>query len=187
MLHVDVVGEGAEVAQGGHLGGDVAVGGPDQQREQGQALGLGQPAGDAEVEQRGLARRQHEEVPAVQVPVEDAVEQGALEEADHAGPHDRLGVDAGRPHAVDVAEVEAVEPLHHEHAARHQRRVGPGHDEVALVERGEGRGDIEHVLGLEPEVELLDDRLGEELDQGRRVGQRGDRDPAHQVRAPATP
>ena len=64
-----------------------------------------------------------------------------------------------------------------------QRRVGPGHDEGALVERGKGHGDIEHVLGLEPEVELLDDRLGEELDQGRRVGQRGDWDPAHQCGA----
>ncbi len=82
---------------------------------------------------------------------------------------------------VHVAEVEAVEALHDEHAARHQRRVGPGHDEVALVERGEGGGDIEHVLGLQPEVELLHDRLGEELHQGGRVGQRGDRDPADQV------
>ena len=118
----------------------------------------------------------------MQVAVEDAVEQCALEEADHAGAHDRLGVDAGGPHALDVAEVEAVEPFHHEHAARDQRRVGPGHHEVALVERGEGGGDIEHVLGLEPEVELLHDGLGEELDQGGRVGQRGDGDAADQVR-----
>ena len=177
-----VAGEGAEVAQGGHLGRDVAVRRADQQREERQALGLGQPARDAEVQQRRLPRRQHEEVPAVQVPVEDAVEQRALEEADHAGPHDRLGVDAGGLHALHVAEVEAVEALHDEHAPRHQRRVGPGHDEVALVERGEGRRDIEHVLGLEPEVELLDDRLGEELHQRGRVGQRGDGDPAHQVR-----
>ena len=44
------------------------------------------------------------------------------------------------------------------------------------------RGDVQHVLGLEPEVELLDDGLGEQLDQGRRVGQGGHRDPAHQLR-----
>ena len=155
---------------------------PDEQREQGQALRLGQPSGDAEVEQRDLPRRQHEEVPAVQVAVEDPVDHGALEEADHAGPHDRLGVDAGGAHALDVAEVEPVEALHHQHPAGDQRRVRAGHDEVALVQRGERHGDIEHVLGLETEVELLDDRLGEELDQGRRVGQRGDRDAADEVR-----
>ena len=37
------------------------------------------------------------------------------------------------------------------------------------------RRDVEHVLRLEPEVELLDDRLGEQLDQRRRVGERGRR------------
>ena len=42
------------------------------------------------------------------------------------------------------------------------------------------RGDVEHVLGLEAEVELLDDGLGEQLDQGRRVGQGGHRDAADQ-------
>ena len=30
---------------------------------------------------------------------------------------------------------------------------------------GQHPGDVEHVVGLEPEVELLDDRLGEQLDQ----------------------
>ena len=35
---------------------------------------------------------------------------------------------------------------------------------------------VEHVLRLEPEVELLDDRLGEQLDERGRVGERGDRD-----------
>ena len=38
-----------------------------------------------------------------------------------------------------------------------------------------------------PEVELLDDRLGEQLDERRWVGQRGDRDAADEVRARATP
>ncbi len=42
------------------------------------------------------------------------------------------------------------------------------------------RGDVQHVLGLEAEVELLDDGLGEQLDQGRGIGQRGDRDAADQ-------
>jgi hypothetical protein len=63
-----------------------------------------QAAGDAEVEQRGAAVGQHEQVPAVQVAVEDAVDHGALHEADHAGADDRLGVDAGVLHAGDVVE-----------------------------------------------------------------------------------
>ena len=123
----------------------------------------------------------------MQVPVEDAVEQRAFQEADHPGPHDRLGIDAGGLHALHVTEVEAVQPFHHEHAARDQCRVGAGHDEVALVERGEGHGDIEHVLGFEPEVELLDDRLGEELEPARAgwpVRRRGSGPPGG---APATP
>ena len=36
--------------------------------------------------------------------------------------------------------------------------------------------------GLEPEVELLDDRLGEELDERRWVGERRDRDPPDEMR-----
>ena len=43
-------------------------------------------------------------------------------------------------------------------------------------------GDVEHVVGLEAEVELLDDGLGEQLDQRRRVGQRRHRDAADQGR-----
>ena len=153
-----------------------------EQREQREPLGLGQPGRDAEVQQRDLPRREDEQVPAVQVAVEDPVHHAALEEADHAGADDRLGVDAGGAHAVDVAEVEPVEALHDQHPARHQRRVGPGHHEVALLQRRERHGDVEHVLGLEAEVELLHDRLGEELDERRRVGQRGDGDAAHEVR-----
>ena len=36
--------------------------------------------------------------------------------------------------------------------------------------------DIDHVRPLEPEVELLDDRLREELDESWRVGEGGDGD-----------
>ena len=52
-------------------------------------------ADDAEVEQRGAPVGQHEEVAAVEVAVEDAVDHRALHEADHAGADDLLGVDAG--------------------------------------------------------------------------------------------
>ena len=56
------------------------------------------------------------------------------------------------------------------------------HDDGALVGLREDVADIEHVGGLEPEVELLDDRLGKELDQSRRVGERGNRDPPDEER-----
>ena len=81
---------------------------PMQQAQEGEPLGLVEAAGDAEVEQRGAAVGQHEQVAAVQVAVEDAVDHGALEEADHArrGPR-ACGVDAGGLHAVDVVEGEA--------------------------------------------------------------------------------
>ena len=42
--------------------------------------------------------------------------------------------------------------------------------------------DIEHVGSLEPEVELFDDRLGEQLDESRRVGECGNRDPPDEKR-----
>ena len=60
--------------------------------------------------------------------------------------------------------------------------VRAGDDVAPLAELGERAGDVEHVLGLEPEVELLGDRLGEQLDQCGRVGQRGDRDASDQLR-----
>ena len=109
----------------------------------------------------------------MQVAVEDAEEHGALEERDQAGAHDRRRVDAGGLHALDVVEREAVEPLHHQHPPGDELGMGAGHDEGPLVGLGEDAGDVEHVLGLEAEVELLDDGLGEQLDQRRRVGQGG--------------
>ena len=90
-------------------------------------------------------------------------------------------------HAGDVVEGEARQPLHHEHPARDETGVGAGDDVAPLAELGEHAGDVEHVLGLEAEVELLGDRLGEQLDQRRRVGQRRDRDAPDEERAPATP
>ncbi len=58
--------------------------------------------------------------------------------------------------------------------------MGPWHDHEPLTGTGEHLGDVEHVLGLEAEVEFLDDGLGEQLDQRRRIGQCGDRDATHQ-------
>ena len=169
-------GQGAEVAQRLELTGEVVGRRRHQQAEEGEAAGLVEAADDAEVEQRGAAVGEHEEVPAVQVAVEDAVDHGALHEPDHPGAHDGLGVDAGVLHAGHVVELEALEPLHHQHPWRDQLGVRAGDHVAALVEVGEGLRHVEHVLRLDAEVELLGDRLGEQLDQRRRVGQRGDRD-----------
>ena len=68
-----------------------------------------------------------------------------------------------------VVELEARQPLHHQHPPGDEPGVGAGDDVVALAELGVGAGHVEHVLGLEAEVELLGDGLGEELDQ-RRAG-----------------
>ena len=98
------------------------------------------------------------------------------------GVQHRLGVDAGVLHRRHVVPGEAVEALHHEHPPRHVARVRTGHDRRPLTRLGEHARDVEHVLGLEPEVELLDDRLREQLDERGRVGERGDGDAADEAR-----
>ena len=105
-----------------------------------------------------------------------------LHQGDHRRAHHPLGVDAGLAHPGHVVELEAVEALHHEHAAGDQRRMRAGHDVAGLVEVAQHRGDVEHVGRLDAEVELLDDRVGEQLDERRRVGQRGDGDAPDEVR-----
>ena len=94
----------------------------------------------------------------------------------------RASVSTPAPRMPTTSSNRKPRPLHHQHPAGDERRVGPGHDVAPLAELGEGPGDVEHVLGLEAEVELLGDGLGEQLDQGRRVGQRGDGDATHQER-----
>ena len=89
---------------------------PIMQAQEGQAPGLGQAAGDAEVEQRGAAVGQHEEVAAVQVAVEDAVEH-ARPPGSRSSPV-RTTASVSMPAAFMPAtssKREPVEPLHHEH------------------------------------------------------------------------
>ena len=108
--------------------------------------------------------------------MEDPVYQGAFHEADHAGPHDRVGVDTVLFVTLHVVEAEAVETFHHQHPAGDEFRVRTRHHKLALIEIGEHRCDIDHVGGFDPKVELLADRAGEHLDQRRRVGERRHRD-----------
>ena len=98
------------------------------------------------------------------------------------GVQDGLGVDAGVFHRGHVVPRDAVEPLHHQHPPGHQRRVRAGHDGGALIRLGQHLRNVEHVLRLEAEVELLDDRLREQLDQRGRVRERGHRDAADEAR-----
>ena len=114
--------------------------------------------------------------------MEHAEEHHPFEERDDRGTHHLLGRDPGALHPADVVPGEAVEALHDEHPRRDEPGVRPGHDDRALLGRGDDRGDVEHALGLEAEVELLDDRLGEQLDERRWVGEDGDGDPPDEVR-----
>ena len=66
---------------------------------------------------------------------------------------------------------------------RDERGVGAGDRRSrAGRARRRSRATSSMFCGLEPEVELLGDGLGEQLDQRRRVGQRGDRDAADEER-----
>ena len=141
-----------------------------------------QPAGDAVVEERHSPVGTDEEVSAVEVSVEDAEKRRPLEEGDHQRPHHSCSVDPGRVHPGDIVEGEAAEPLHHQNPPRHQARVGPRDHYRALIGRDQHSCHVEHVVGLEAEVQLLDDRLREQLHQRRGVGQGGYRYPADQIR-----
>ncbi len=136
---VGVEGEGAEVAQGGDLA-------PHVVRRWPRASGGGRPcaarssrrADDAEVEQGGAPVGQHEEVAAVQVAVEDAVDHGALHEARSWPVRTTSSVSMPAPlHAGDVVELEARQPLHDEDPPRHEARVRAGHDVAPLASSDE--------------------------------------------------
>ena len=174
---VGVGRERTEVAQRRELSLDVARRAGEEQPQERESLRLGEAAGDPEVEEHGAPARLDEEVPAVQVAVEDAVEHGALEAA-RSSPARRTAVVSTPASCIacDVVEREALEALHDEHPLRDQAGMRPRHDHRALLGQREHPGQVEHVLGLETEVELLDDLLGEELDERRRVRQRRHRD-----------
>ncbi len=152
------------------------------QAQEGQARRLVEASGDAEVEQRHPPVGLHEEVAAVQVAVEHAVEHRPLEEGDERGVQHGLGVDAGRTHADASPQ---AKPLSRSiTSTRRVTRVGWGRGTTMarLAGVGEHPGHVEHVLGLEAEVELLHDGLGEQLDEGRGIGQGGHGDAAHEQR-----
>ena len=164
------------------LGRDVAVGCADDEGEQRKAPRFAEPGGDAKVEEGYLARRGDQEVPAVEVTMEDPIDHRPFEKADHPGAHHGFGVDAGGVHSHYVGEIEAVHPFHDQHATGHECGMWTRDHVVALIELGVGLGHVEHVLCFESKVELFDNGLGEELDEGRRIGQGGDGQTADEVR-----
>ena len=125
-VQVGVGREGAQVAESGQLQLGVVDGAAHQHAQERQPAGLVQAAGDAVVEQGHGAVGPDEQVAAVQVAVEHAEEDGALQEADHQGPHHGGGVDAGRPHAGHVLEGESAQPLHDQHPPGDQVRMRVG-------------------------------------------------------------
>ena len=107
----------------------------------------------------------------MQVAVEDAVQQRALEERDDLAPQYSRRVDAGVMHARYVVPGKASELLHHEHPFGHEAGVGTRDDDRALVRHRQHPTGVEHVGGLEAEVQLLGDGLGEELNESGWVGE----------------
>jgi len=172
----------AEVAERGDLAAHVVGRGREHEAQERESPRAREPPDDAEVEECGASVPHHEEVAAVQVAVEHAVHQRALHEGHHAGAHDGDRVDARLAHARRVVELEALESLHHEHAARDELGVRARHHVSVLAELAQDARDLDHVVGLHAEVELLDDRLGEELDERGGIGERRDLDAPDQVR-----
>ena len=170
-LDVGVHRQRTEVAQRFHLSRHVVGGGIQHQSEESHATRSGEATDDAEVEQRGLAVLLNEEVPAVQVAVEDAVDHRAFHERDHSGADHGLGIDTGFLHADHVVELEPAESLHHEHSSGDERGVWARNHVAVLLEFLQHLGDVEHVARFDPEVEFLDDGLGEQLHECRRVGE----------------
>ena len=84
-VEVGVGGERAEIAQRGELTLDVVGRRTHHQPQEGEPTRFAEPTDDAEVEQRGAAVGEHEQVPGMQVAVEDAVDERPFHEGDHPG------------------------------------------------------------------------------------------------------
>ena len=87
---------------------------PDHQPQERLSAFVAEPPDDPVVEQPGASVRQHEEVAAVEVAVEDARDHRPFHQRHHRGADDALGVDPSGPHSRDVVELEAVEAFHHQ-------------------------------------------------------------------------
>ena len=119
-------------------------------------------AHDAEVEEHDLAVGVDVEVARVQVAVEQAVAQPALEDAEQQRLHQLGAVEAGLADGGGVVDADALDAFHRQHPLGSQVPVHLRHPDV-LAQRGgvHVRHPGVHRLRLEPEVELLGEVVGE--------------------------
>ena len=113
--------------------------------------------------------------------MEQSLDHCAFHKGDHARAHNGFGIDAGVGHADDVVEVEARHSFHHEHSSRDEFGVWPRDHEAVLLEVFEHACHVEHVRGFHSEVEFFNDGLGEQLDQGRGIGESSDGNASDEV------
>ena len=127
---------------------------------------VGERADDAEV-QRDVAIEvvrpvAHQDVARVHVGVEETIAEDLREEDLHPVTRELFQVDAGRAHAVELADGDALDPLHHQHVAAavvpvHLRDAQQrGALEVALELIGVGRLAHQVQLVVQVVVELVD-------------------------------
>ena len=158
-----------DVADGAHHYDDLARRGVvllDQQRIHQLAQ---QPAGarvdaahDAEVEEHDLAVGIDVQVAGMQVAVEQAVPQPALEHTEQQGLHQLGAVEARLADGRGVVDADASHPLHRQHPLAGQVPIHLRHTDVLPKRRGvHVRHPGVHRLCLEPEVELLGEVVGE--------------------------
>ena len=131
----------------------------------------GQILGQAEIEQHqprpAVGAPLHQEVAGVGIGVEEAVAEDLLAVGLGQQPRHLVGVDSGRAQARHVGDLDAVDELHHQHAARGQLPVD-ARDRHVVAPAEHAR----HRLGVVPlvhEVELAGHVAGQLVDQRHQV------------------
>ena len=183
-LEVGVHRQRAEVAERRELHPDVVGGGAEHQAQEGGRRALVHrpvmPKSSSAIRPSGITKR----LPPWRSPWKTPSMSAPSMKPIIAGAHDALGVDAGVP-ACDATSSKLKPSRRSITSTRSgdERGVGP-RDDVPVAGRGRrsSLATSSMFCGLEPEVELLGDGLGEQLDQRRRVGQRGERDATDEER-----
>ena len=102
--------------------------------------------------------------------MEDAVRDRVLEHARDGEPEQALAVDDVGVGLERHVVGNAVDPRHAQHVLGHQVWDRPGEAGVVVTRVLGGEGQLDLVDGLEPEVDLLEHELCEELDEAGEVG-----------------
>ena len=179
-VEVDIGRERAEVAQRGQLPTHVARSAEHEETQECQPLRFVETAGDAEVEERvrpsGCTTRLPPcrspwNTPKISAPSSDAMR-----------PACSIAWVSMPAACIDSTSSKANPRSRSMTSTRRVTMVGCGRGTmIPLWPVREDVGDVEHVLRFEAEVELLDDGLREQLHEGRRIGEGGDRDAADEM------